>query len=93
MPTLKILPATVNPIGPIVVPVNNNTGANSRVRTVSGFGGAGAATGVLDDQPANESREVCSDLYPENCECQPSVIPTIEICFAPKRVVASKEEK
>jgi filamentous hemagglutinin family protein len=83
---------SVNPvINPTPSPVNNN--GVSRVRTVSGFGGAGAATGVLDDQPANESREVCSDLYPENCECQPSVIPTIEICFAPKRVVANKEEK
>jgi hypothetical protein len=84
--------ASVNPVvNPTPSPVNNN--GVSRVRTVSGFGGAGAATGVLDDQPANESREVCSDLYPENCECQPSVIPTIEICFAPKRVVANKEEK
>jgi hypothetical protein len=84
--------ASVNPVvNPTPSPVNNN--GVSRVRTVSGFGGAGAATGVLDDQPANESREVCSDLYPENCECLPSVIPTIEICFAPKRVVANKEEK
>jgi hypothetical protein len=89
--TGNILPS-VNPVvNPTPSPVNNN--GVSRVRTVSGFGGAGAATGVLDDQPANESREVCSDLYPENCECLPSVIPTIEICFAPKRVVANKEEK
>ncbi|PUE55266.1 two-partner secretion domain-containing protein [Limnohabitans parvus] len=93
MPTLKILPSTVNPIGPVVLPVNNNTGANSRVRTVSGFGNSGAATGVLDDTPVTESREVCSDVFPENCECQPSVIPSIEICFAPKRVAATKEEK
>jgi filamentous hemagglutinin family protein len=84
--------ASVNPVTPIA-PVNNNTGANSRVRTVSGFSGAGAATGVLDDTPVTESREVCSDVFPENCECQPSVIPSIEICFAPKSVAATKEEK
>ncbi|WP_291940646.1 hypothetical protein [Limnohabitans sp.] len=76
---------------PYILPVNNNTG--SRVRTVSGFGGAGAATGVLDDKAVTESREVCSDVFPENCECQPSVIPSIEICFAPKSVAATKEEK
>ncbi len=84
--------ASVNPvINPTPTPVNNNTG--SRVSTVSGFGGSGAATGVLDDKPVTESREVCSDVFPENCECQPSVIPSIEICFAPKRVAATKEEK
>jgi hypothetical protein len=48
---------------------------------------------VLDDTPVTESREVCSDVFPENCECQPSVIPSIEICFAPKSVAATKEEK
>jgi filamentous hemagglutinin family protein len=84
--------ASVNPVTPIA-PVNNNTSSVSRVRTVSGFGGAGAATGVLDDTPVTESREVCSDVFPENCECQPSVIPSIEICFAPKSVAATKEEK
>ncbi len=84
--------AAVNPVTPIA-PVNNNTGSVSRVRTVSGFGGAGAATGVLDDKAVTESREVCSDVFPENCECQPSVIPSIEICFAPKSVAATKEEK
>jgi filamentous hemagglutinin family protein len=84
--------ASVNPVvNPTPSPVNNNTA--SRVRTVSGFGGTGAATGVLDDQPLSESREICSDLNPENCECQPSVIPTIEICFAPKSLAANKEEK
>ncbi len=84
--------ASVNPvINPTPTPVNNNTG--SRVSTVSGFGGSGAATGVLDDKPVTESREVCSDVFPENCECQPSVIPSIEICFAPKSVAATKEEK
>ena len=84
--------ASVNPVTPIA-PVNNNTGSVSRVRTVSGFGNSGAATGVLDDTPVTESREVCSDVFPENCECQPSVIPSIEICFAPKSVAATKEEK
>jgi hypothetical protein len=84
--------ASVNPVTPIA-PVNNNTGSVSRVRTVSGFGNSGAATGVLDDTPVTESREVCSDVSPENCECQPSVIPSIEICFAPKSVAATKEEK
>ncbi|PUE10296.1 filamentous hemagglutinin N-terminal domain-containing protein [Limnohabitans sp. T6-20] len=84
--------ASVNPvINPTPSPVNNNTG--SRVSAVSGFGGSGAATGVLDDKPVTESREVCSDVFPENCECQPSVITSIEICFAPKRVAATKEEK
>jgi hypothetical protein len=63
------------------------------VSTVSGSANSGAATGVLDDQPLNQSREVCSDLTPENCECQLSVVPTIEICFAPKSVAANKEEK
>jgi filamentous hemagglutinin family protein len=84
--------ASVNPVTPIA-PVNNNTGSVSRVRTVSGFGNSGAATGVLDDKAVTESREVCSDVFPENCECQPSVIPSIEICFAPKSVAATKEEK
>jgi hypothetical protein len=84
--------ASINPVTPIA-PVNNNTGSVSRVSTVSGFGNSGAATGVLDDTPVTESREVCSDVFPENCECQPSVIPSVEICFAPKRVAATKEEK
>jgi hypothetical protein len=84
--------ASINPVTPIA-PVNNNTGSVSRVRTVSGFGNSGAATGVLDDTPVTESREVCSDVFPENCECQPSVIPSVEICFVPKRVAATKEEK
>ena len=84
--------ASINPVTPIA-PVNNNTGSVSRVSTVSGFGNSGAATGVLDDTPVTESREVCSDVFPENCECQPSVIPSVEICFVPKRVAATKEEK
>jgi hypothetical protein len=84
--------ASVNPVTPIA-PGNNNTGSVSRVRKVSGFGGAGAATGLLDDKPVTESREACSEVFPENCECQASVIPSVKICFAPKRVAATKEEK
>lgn len=84
--------SSVNPIvNPNPLPLNNNTG--SRVRTVSGSGSSGAATGVLDDQHLNQAQDVCSDLNPENCECQASVISSIEICFAPKSVAATKEEK
>ncbi|PUE43375.1 filamentous hemagglutinin N-terminal domain-containing protein [Limnohabitans sp. Hippo3] len=84
--------SSVNPIvNPSPLPVNNNT--TSRVSTVTGSGSSGAATGVLDDQPLSQTQEVCSDLTPENCECQASVIPSIEICFAPKSVAATKEEK
>jgi hypothetical protein len=84
--------ARVNPVNPVspFVPVNNNKA--SRV-IVPGSGSSGAATGVLDDQALTENASVCSDLTPENCECLSSVIPTIEICFAPMRVVANKEEK
>jgi len=94
---LKIAPANSNSSvlprpGPVPTFVDNNQ-KSSRVSTVAGFGTSGAATGVLDDKAVTESREVCSDVFPENCECQPSVIPSIEICFAPKSVAATKEEK
>jgi hypothetical protein len=84
--------ASVNPVTPIAL-VNNNTGSVSRVRTVSSFGSNGSASGVLDDTPVTESREACSEVFPENCECQPSLIPSVEICFVPKHVSATKEGK
>ena len=84
-----ILVASINPVQPIVNPAK--TGGGSRV-AVSGSGNSGAALGVAEGSAEEEviSREECSVLNPEKCECQESTIAGVEMCFAPTLAANSK---
>ncbi|PIT81891.1 YDG domain-containing protein [Limnohabitans sp. 15K] len=84
-----ILVAAINPVQPIVNP--SRTSGGGRV-VVSGSGNSGAALGVAEGSTEDEviSREECSVLNPEKCECQESTIPGVEMCFAPVQAANSK---
>ena len=82
-----ILVASINPVQPIVNP--SRTGGGGRV-VVSGSGNSGAALGVADGEEEIISREECSVLNPEKCECQESTIAGVEMCFAPTLAANTK---
>jgi filamentous hemagglutinin family protein len=84
-----ILVAAINPVQSIVNPAK--TGGGSRV-AVSGSGNSGAALGVAEGTVEEEiiSREECSVLNPEKCQCQESTIAGVEMCFAPVQAANSK---
>ena len=82
-----ILVASINPVQPIVNP--SRTPGGGRV-VVSGSGNSGAALGVADGEEEIISREECSVLNPEKCECQESTIAGVEMCFAPTLAANTK---
>jgi hypothetical protein len=82
-----ILVASINPVQPIVNP--SRTGGGGRV-VVAGSSSSGAALGVADGEEEIISREECSVLNPEKCECQESTIAGVEMCFAPTLAANSK---
>ena len=87
--TAAIKAALITPINPVTSPATG--GGGSRV-VIPGFGNSGAATGVLGGGAAAvESREECSDLNPEKCECETTSLPGVEMCFAPTRVISKKD--
>jgi hypothetical protein len=82
-----ILVASINPVQPIVNP--SRTGGGGRV-VVAGSSSSGAALGVADGEEEIISREECSVINPEKCQCQESTISGVEMCFAPTLAANTK---
>ncbi len=72
-----------NPVQPLVIP------AESTVQSYLRSSGS-SATAVTTSKPELESRNECSSLTPEDCDCQPSTLSGVDICMVPLKVVRDR---
>jgi len=66
---------THNPVQPVVVPARSLISESTVV-----IAKAQAAVGLSDTEGRNESREACSDIHPDQCECQDTAVPGVQMC-------------
>jgi hypothetical protein len=83
-----ILTASINPVQPIVNPAK--TPIPGRVVMIGSSSSSGANLGVAPTKQEIISREECSVINPEKCQCQESTISGVEMCFAPTLAANTK---
>jgi hypothetical protein len=74
-----------NPVQPLVVPVKAGGGGSKVVVSTR------LVSTVAPKTSLNESREECSIINPEKCECVEAAVAGVEICFAPRERVSQTD--